>query len=301
MTSIPTSSARPKPAPLPFAHQFLAAAIAGVAEISCMYPLDLIKTRLQLQVSTPRMGPAAAAAATSVAPYTSILDCFGRIVQQEGLLNLYRGALPPILAEAPRRAIKFGANEQWGFILKKLFSVDQFSATQAGFVGSMAGATEALLVTPFDLVKVRLQDRHSLGTYTGTFNCIHKIWAQEGVLTFFHGFESTVWRHATWSGVYFMSIHLFRTAFPERATMSKDESMLRNFIAGSIGGILGTLVNTPFDVVKSRVQNQRKEGVRYGFTLPSIARIYHEEGFKALYKGYGVMMLLCLILYNDID
>ncbi|KAF9363677.1 hypothetical protein BGX34_003567 [Mortierella sp. NVP85] len=277
----PTKS---RPAPLPFAYQFLAAAIAGVAEISFMYPLDLVKTRFQLQVTSPQLrSPSSIAVGTP--PYTSIVDCFRKVVQQEGLLNLYRGVFPPIVAEAPRRAIKFGANEQWGFVLKNLLSVDQLTATQAGFVGSMAGATEAFLVTPFDLVKVRLQDRHSLGVYTGTFDCIHKISSQEGVLTFFHGFESTVWRHATWSGVYFMTIHIFRTAFPERASVSKSESMLRNFVAGTIGGILGTLINTPFDVVKSRVQNQRRDNVKYGFTLPSVARIYREEGFRALYKG----------------
>ncbi|KAF9091894.1 hypothetical protein BGX27_001937, partial [Mortierella sp. AM989] len=282
-----------KPVPLPFAFQFLAGAIAGVTEISCMYPLDVVKTRLQLQVTAYRSSATAtggitgnsAKLAIDAAPYTSIFSCLRNIVQQEGLFNLYRGALPPILAEAPRRAIKFGANEQWGLALKKLLSIDQFTATQAGFVGSMAGATEAFLVTPFDLVKVRLQDRNSLSIYSGTFDCIRKIRAQEGILTFYHGFESTVWRHATWSGAYFMSIHIFRTAFPERSGTSKNESMLRNFVAGTIGGIFGTLLNTPFDVVKSRIQNQKKGTVKYGFVFPSIARIYREEGFRALYKG----------------
>ncbi|KAF9574740.1 hypothetical protein EC968_005745 [Mortierella alpina] len=290
--------ANPAPVPLPFAFQFLAGAIAGVTEISCMYPLDLVKTRLQLQPASPQSPYAAtiAALSTSAKPssvvvaetapyYTSIIDCLRKVIQQEGLLNLYRGALPPILAEAPKRAIKFGANEQWGFALKKVFSLDRLTAAQAGFVGSMAGATEAFLVTPFDLVKVRLQDRHSLDRYSGTFDCVRKIGSQEGVLTFYHGLEATLWRHATWSGVYFMIIHLFRTAFPERSNSSKNESMLRNFVAGTIGGTFGTLINTPFDVVKSRIQNQRKENFKYGWALPSLATVYREEGFRALYKG----------------
>jgi len=266
-----------------------------------MYPLDLVKTRLQLQPASPNAPYAATVAALSTtttttsakasveaaaAPYyTSIVDCLRKVVQQEGLLNLYRGVLPPILAEAPKRAIKFGANDQWGFALKKLFSLDRLTAVQAGFVGSMAGATEAFLVTPFDLVKVRLQDRHSLGRYSGTFDCVCKIGKQEGLLTFYHGLEATLWRHATWSGMYFMIIHLFRTAFPERSGTSKNESMLRNFVAGTIGGTFGTLVNTPFDVVKSRIQNQRKGNVKYGWVLPSLATVYREEGFRALYKG----------------
>ncbi|KAF9944782.1 hypothetical protein BGZ70_004350, partial [Mortierella alpina] len=110
-----------------------------------MYPLDLVKTRLQLQPASPNAPYAATVAALSTttttsaktgveaaaaaAPYyTSIVDCLRKVVQQEGLLNLYRGVLPPILAEAPKRAIKFGANEQWGFAFKKLFSLDRLTA-----------------------------------------------------------------------------------------------------------------------------------------------------------------------------
>ncbi|KAF9202564.1 hypothetical protein BGZ49_007276 [Haplosporangium sp. Z 27] len=270
--------------PLPFTFQLLAGAVAGVAEVSCMYPLDLVKTRLQLQVTTNRSILANSALANSAkpaidqAPYTSILDCLRKVLQQGGFFNLYRGSLPPILAEAPRRAVKFGANEQWGFVLKKFLSVDQFTVMQAGVVGSMAGVTEAFLVTPFDLVKVRLQDRNSLGVYRGTFDCIRKILAQEGVLTFYHGIDSTAWKHATWSGAYFMTIQIFRIAFPQRSSTSKKESMLRNFVAGTIGGIFGTLISNPFDVIKSRIQNQKGGAVKYGFALPSIARIYREEG-----------------------
>ncbi|KAI1297013.1 hypothetical protein EDD11_007268 [Mortierella claussenii] len=309
MASSQPASVKAKPAPLPFAYQFLAGAIAGVTEIGVMYPLDLVKTRLQLQQAitsrtlrldgtiagsttaarTPGSIATVSASAKAVAAtpirYASLIDCLRKTIQQEGLISLYRGVLPPLLAEAPRRAIKFGANEQWGFALKKLFSLDQLTATQAGFVGSMAGATEAFLVTPFDLVKVRLQDPSSLGVYNGTLDCMRKILGQEGIMTFYHGIETTIWRHATWSGVYFMAIHIFRTAFPERSGTPKRESMLRNFVAGTIGGTLGTLVNTPFDVVKTRIQNQRKGNSTYGWAFSSMVKISREEGFRALYKG----------------
>lgn len=34
--------------PLPFAYQFAAGAVAGVSEILVMYPLDVVKTRMQV-------------------------------------------------------------------------------------------------------------------------------------------------------------------------------------------------------------------------------------------------------------
>ncbi|KAF9316182.1 hypothetical protein BG003_002271 [Podila horticola] len=275
-----TSKPKQKVTPLPFAYQLLAGTMAGFAEVVCMHPLDVVKTRLQLQTLRPQVPKP-----STMVPYTSMIDCFSKIIQNEGASRLYRGIFPPLVAEAAKRAIKFGANEQWGFAVKKLFSIDNFSMIQAGFVGALAGATEAFWVTPFDLVKVRLQDRTGLEQYRGTMDCVRKILAQEGAMTFSHGLEATIWRHASFSGVYFMIIHGFRTAFPQRPGTTKNEAMLRNFIAGTMGGFLGTLVNTPFDVVKSRIQNQRKGTHTYGFTLPSAAKIYREEGLRALYKG----------------
>jgi solute carrier family 25 2-oxodicarboxylate transporter 21 len=280
LMSTPKTTSQP---PLPFAYQFLAGALAGITELTCLYPLDLAKTRLQLQVSFTKASPAVVRPAP--ASYTSMVDCLRSVVRQEGALTLYRGILPPFIAEAPRRAIKFGANEQWGFALKKLFALDRLTAFQAGFVGSLAGASEAFLVTPFDLVKVRLQDRSSPVLYSGTFDCLRKVISQEGVWTMFHGLEATIWRHATWSGWYFMTINSFRTAFPQRHSVTKQESLLRNFIAGTFGGLMGTLVSTPFDVVKSRVQVQRPGVAKYGWALSSITTIYRNEGFSALYKG----------------
>ena len=37
------------PKPLPFHWNLFAGAVAGVSEILCFYPLDVIKTRFQLQ------------------------------------------------------------------------------------------------------------------------------------------------------------------------------------------------------------------------------------------------------------
>lgn len=77
--------------PLPFQYSLLAGAIAGVSEILTMYPLDVVKTRFQIQVGN--------------AEYSSILDCFRKMIKNEGIGSLYRGILPPIFVEAPKRAV----------------------------------------------------------------------------------------------------------------------------------------------------------------------------------------------------
>lgn len=61
--------------PLPFIYQFAAGAVAGVSEILVMYPLDVVKTRVQIQGKAPVAGQDF---------YTGMGDCFRKIIKNEG-------------------------------------------------------------------------------------------------------------------------------------------------------------------------------------------------------------------------
>ncbi|KAL8977731.1 MAG: hypothetical protein Q9205_006530, partial [Flavoplaca limonia] len=104
--------------PLPFAYQFAAGAVAGVSEgivlniaDSCdvnddspdvlsrpsaddalRYPLDVVKTRVQLQQGK----------GIGEEGYNGMMDCFRKIIKNEGASRLYRGITAPILMEAPK-------------------------------------------------------------------------------------------------------------------------------------------------------------------------------------------------------
>ncbi|KAH0603776.1 uncharacterized protein H6S33_007435 [Morchella sextelata] len=266
-----------KDMPIPFSVTFAAGAIAGISEILTMYPLDVVKTRVQLQDNT----------AVGADRYNGMVDCFRKIVKNEGFSRLYRGITAPILMEAPKRATKFAANDEWGKVYKKLFGVTEMNQPLSVLTGASAGATESFVVVPFELVKIRLQDKASAGKYTGMIDVIQKTVKAEGVLAMYNGLESTLWRHVVWNAGYFGVIHQVKSLLPKQET--KKGQMLNDLIAGSIGGTFGTMLNTPADVIKSRIQNTvRVKGVvpKYNWTLPSIALVAREEGFGALYKGF---------------
>lgn len=61
--------------------------------------------------------------------------------------------------------------------------------------GCSAGATESLVVVPFELVKIRLQDRSSASRYSGPLDCVKQIIKHEGILGMYHGLEPTFWRY----------------------------------------------------------------------------------------------------------
>ncbi|KAI9319130.1 mitochondrial carrier domain-containing protein [Dichotomocladium elegans] len=260
--------------PLPFHFQFMAGAIAGISEILTMYPLDVVKTRAQLSTSGS----------------TGIIQSLKEIVTKEGPATLYRGIAAPILVEAPKRATKFAANEQYTALYKKLFGLEKVNQPLAIATGVSAGVTEALIIVPFELVKIRMQDKANASKYNGTLDALRKILKQEGPLALYNGLEATVWRHAAWNGGYFGVIFGVKELMPK--AKSKNEQLVNNFVAGTIGGTFGTMLNTPMDVVKTRIQGYTGNGPKkYNWTAPSIALVAKEEGFGALYRGFTAKVL----------
>lgn len=153
--------------------------------------------------------------------------------------------------------------------------------------GASAGATEAFVVVPFELIKIRLQDRASAGKYTGMVDCVVKTIKAEGPLALYNGLESTLWRHILWNSGYFGCIFQVKALLPVSTT--KKQQILNDLSAGAIGGTVGTILNTPMDVVKSRIQNSPKVAgsvPKYNWAWPAVGTVLKEEGFGALYKGF---------------
>jgi solute carrier family 25 2-oxodicarboxylate transporter 21 len=221
--------------------------------------------------------------------YTGMVDCFTKIVKNEGFSRLYRGIGAPIMMEAPKRATKFAANDSWGLFYRNLFGVRKANQSLAILTGATAGATEAFVVVPFELVKIRLQDRANTGKYNGIIDCVVKTVRAEGPLALYNGLESTLWRHILWNAGYFGCIFQVRALLPKPAPGNKSQQMGTDFVSGAIGGTVGTILNTPMDVVKSRIQNSPKvKGSipKYNWAWPGLGTILKEEGFGALYKGF---------------
>ncbi|KAF6220908.1 hypothetical protein HO133_002588 [Letharia lupina] len=263
--------------PLPFIYQFAAGAVAGVSEILVMYPLDVVKTRVQLQQGKGVGGEG----------YNGMIDCFQKIIRNEGFSRLYRGITAPILMEAPKRATKFAANDAWGKYYRGIFGMSKMNQQLSILTGASAGATEAFVVVPFELVKIRLQDRASAGKYNGMIDCVAKIVKEEGPLAMYNGLESTLWRHMLWNSGYFGVIFQVKGWLPKAE--GKGQQIRNDLVAGAAGGTIGTVLNTPMDVVKSRIQNSPKikgSVPKYNWAWPALGTVMKEEGFAALYKGF---------------
>ena len=170
---------------------------------------------------------------------------------------------------------------------RNLFGAAKMDQKLSILTGATAGATEAFVVVPFELVKIRLQDRASAGKYTGMIDCVAKVVKAEGPLALYNGLESTLWRHILWNAGYFGCIFQVRELIPKAS--GKAQQVRNDLISGAIGGTVGTILNTPLDVVKSRIQNSPKIAgsiPKYNWAWPAVGTVLREEGFSALYKGF---------------
>lgn len=261
------------------AIQIASGGSAGFVEICLMHPLDVVKTRFQVQHNQ-------LLAAAGEHRYTSIADCFRRMVHAEGFLAIYKGILPPILAETPKRAVKFFTFEQY----KKLFAFGgPQTAVTLSLAGLFAGLTEAVFVNPFEVVKVRLQtDKQVVTRQPSTFAVARNIYREAGfgLRGLNLGLTSTMSRNGLFNMFYFGFYFTVKDKLPKMDSEAATFAM--RLATGFVAGTGASMMNIPFDVAKSRIQGPQPGPpgtIKYRTCLQSVRTVYVEEGFFALYKG----------------
>lgn len=83
-------------------YRFSLGSIAGAAGATVVYPIDLVKTRMQNQRSGSYVGELM---------YRNSIDCVKKVVRYEGAAGLYRGLLPQLVGVCPEKAIKLTMND----------------------------------------------------------------------------------------------------------------------------------------------------------------------------------------------
>jgi solute carrier family 25 (mitochondrial aspartate/glutamate transporter), member 12/13 len=82
-------------------HHFALGSLAGAFGAFMVYPIDLVKTRMQNQRSS-RVGELL---------YKNSIDCAKKVIKNEGFRGLYSGVLPQLVGVAPEKAIKLTVND----------------------------------------------------------------------------------------------------------------------------------------------------------------------------------------------
>ncbi|KAJ3613393.1 hypothetical protein NHX12_019642, partial [Muraenolepis orangiensis] len=172
----------------------------------------------------------------------------------------------------PKRAVKFFTFEQY----KKLLGLTPLSAGLALSVAGLgSGLTEAIVVNPFEVVKVSLQaNRDSFKEARLIINS-----GGFGLKGLNKGLTSTLGRHGVFNMIYFGFYFNVKDAIP--ASPDPTLEFMRKFAIGLTSGTISSCVNIPFDVAKSRIQGpQPGPGeIKYRTCFQTMGLVYREEGY----------------------
>ncbi|KAJ2497010.1 mitochondrial aspartate-glutamate transporter agc1 [Coemansia sp. RSA 1972] len=261
------------------AYNFAIGAVAGGIGAAVVYPIDLVKTRMQNQ----------RAAVVGEMLYKNSIDCFRKVIRNEGILGLYRGLGPQLVGVAPEKAIKLTVND---FVRSRITNKQTGEIAVAGemLAGAMAGASQVVFTNPLEIVKIRLQIQgEMLKEAVGSTKAISRSGAitiikELGLVGLYKGASACLLRDVPFSAIYFTCYsHLKKDVFREG---ERQLGMLDLLLAGAIAGMPAAYLTTPADVIKTRLQVVAKQGETVYTGLTDAARkIYKEEGFKAFFKG----------------
>uniref|UniRef100_A0A0B8RS91 Mitochondrial basic amino acids transporter n=1 Tax=Philothamnus irregularis TaxID=1899461 RepID=A0A0B8RS91_9SAUR len=204
-------------------HQFLAGSAAGAIQCVICCPMELAKTRMQLQGTGEYK--------LKSKNYKNSLDCLVKIYRKEGLKGINKGMVSTFLRETPSFGFYFltydcltrylGCEAEDNYIVPKLL-----------LAGGMSGIVSWLSTYPVDVIKSRLQADGVGGVvrYQGILDCIRKSYRDEGPRVFTKGLTSTLLRAFPVNAATFATVTIFLTY------MRSEDGQIRGDLSGCEAG-----------------------------------------------------------------
>ncbi|XP_047512757.1 solute carrier family 25 member 35-like isoform X5 [Pieris napi] len=236
------------------AMDFIIGGLAGAGATIFTNPMDVVKTRLQLQgelrsrKEQPRQ-------------YRGLFHGLYVIAKADGVLALQKGLTPAVVFGFCMNSVRLGTYhvaEVQGWTQSNGSVNVQKSAFWAGASGFMSG----LAANPMSVVKTRLQAAAhpsvAVGRqhmYNGTIDALMKIYKTEGFRGFFAGVHASCIRLAIGSSAQLTTFSIAKETLLSHG-ISTNSRLCLAFLASALSGAVVSAVICPFDVVSVRLYNQ---------------------------------------------
>jgi solute carrier family 25 (mitochondrial carnitine/acylcarnitine transporter), member 20/29 len=215
--------------------------------------------------------------------YLGYMDCITKLFLQDGVAGFYRGVTARLMASAFEHACVF-VSYRWS--LRVIGAGERPTVTQICIGGCGAGVASMLSLTPFELVKCKMQADNNKGQrlYRGSLDCARAIVRTDGLCGLYKGGVATLCREvpgtAAWCGTY----DTLKSWMTPDGASTESLSLGQRMFAGGCSGVAFWTAFYPSDVVKTRIQ------VDPAFHKMSVgramARLYREGGVALLYRGW---------------
>ncbi|SSD61081.1 related to Mitochondrial nicotinamide adenine dinucleotide transporter 2 [Saccharomycodes ludwigii] len=282
----------------------LSGAVSGFLAGVSVCPLDVAKTRLQVQNQSTY--------------YHGIMGTLKTIVRDEGVRGLYKGVVPIVLGYFPTWMIYFSVYEK----CKKCYPLFfQFNFKNSDFVmhsfsAISAGAVSTICTNPIWVVKTRLMLQiknidfepkvwpigmnrtvnskelvdNYYKVYSGTLDAFYKMYKSEGIRSFYKGLVPSFF------GLLHVAIHfpvyeqlkvLFKCNqdIDPTSTTNKNLQIHRLILASCLSKMIASTLTYPHEIVRTRMQIRRGDDKTRMIGI--IKEVYNKKGVSGFYSGFN--------------
>ncbi|KAF2905617.1 hypothetical protein ILUMI_00555 [Ignelater luminosus] len=279
---------------LPTYAKFLFASLSGVGATMVCFPLDLLKTQMQIIGEGQRTAHAKTIALAK------------HIIKHEGYLGLYAGLSASVARQASYTGVRVGAFQALiDYFSEEGKPLNAFAKCVCGVISGASGGVAGL---PADVALTRMAaPPNKRRDYKHVVDAIVRMAREEGYATLFRGFTPTVVRAAI------INVGQITGYGSAKQFLLKYEITHDNVychITSSIyAGLISTICVLPVDMAKTRIQNMKiiNGKPEYAGMVDACVQVVTKEGFLSLWKGFtpqfvrnGSMFTVFFIIYENL-
>ncbi|KAH8402234.1 hypothetical protein KR009_010627 [Drosophila setifemur] len=265
--------------------------LGGLASVGATFftnPIEVVKTRIQLQGELAARG-------TYVVPYKGVLHGLLTVARNDGYAGLQKGLAPALcfqfIINSCRLSIYSAATDR-GWMHNQQGEVSYGLGLLWGAIGGVVGS---YCSSPFFLIKTQLQSQAAkeiaVGyqhAHTSLTDAVRQIYGRNGIAGLWRGSLAALPRAAIGSGAQIATFGKTKALLVQHDWVTQPT--LNSFCAGLIAGSIMSVAMTPPDVIATRLYNQGVDaegrGLLYRGWLDCCVKILRSEGIYGLYKGF---------------
>lgn len=272
------------------AVEFLCGGLAACCAGVFTNPLEVVKTRMQLQGELMKKGQ-------YTVHYRNSFHAFYTIGKTDGIFALQKGLVPALWYQLFMNGVRLGSYQV--FINLGFTKDEQGNSkwSRSVLAGAFSGCLGAAVGSPLYMIKTHLQARANQSIAVGTQHPhdsmtkgFKMIYSQHGVVGLWRGMTAAVSRVMVGSAA---QLSTFSTAkeYIVNLKLFDPHSVFNSLFASISGGFVVVACMTPFDVVSTRMYNQPVDvhghGTMYRNVPDCFLKIFRKEGVWGFYKGWG--------------
>ncbi|KAG7440867.1 mitochondrial carrier [Guyanagaster necrorhizus] len=261
---------------------FLAGALCCTISHGAMTPIDVVKTRIQIDPSYKGLG---------------FVSGTRYAIANEGVSTLLTGFGPTAFGYFAQGGVKFAGYEFWKLTLVK-FSGDQETAIKyrtAIYLGaaSIAEFFADILLTPLEATRIRMVSER--GYATGIVSGFTRLSREAGVSQLYAGFLPILCKQIPYAiGQFTVNEFCHELAYRSmseetKRSLSDTHKFGLSLSSGITAGFAAAILSHPADTLLSQINKGHGPTGSMTHRLAVLAR---EAGFKGLFAGLGPRMIM---------